>query len=389
VQEKRSEDPGGGKQDRLPELTRRALGAVERALKWVGLDFAKTGRLGIAYAVAFAGGLIFTFLRLPLPWLLGPLTLALCATALNRPLERPQSILLPMRSVLGVAIGAAFTPELLPKLGGIAGSLLLLIPYTAAVTFAGTLFLERAAKFDRQTAFFSAAPGGLSDMAIMAVDAGADVRKITLVHAMRVMMVVFIVPFWLQFGGGQTLGQGVARAPPLSQLTLIDAVLIMLIAWAGSRIATRIGLLGASMVGPLILSGLLHGFGLTTVKVPLEILIAAQLTLGIVIGGYFIGVTLREFVTVLSWGLAFGTMLLLAAATATLLVSAITGLDSTVVLLGYSPGGQNEMALLALIIGLDVAVVALHHLLRVAMVIIGAQIVFKSHKDWRRPDSGS
>jgi hypothetical protein len=47
------------------------------------------------------------------------------------------------------------------------------------------------------------------------------------------------------------------------------------------------------------------------------------------------------------------------------------------------------MALLALIIGLDVAVVALHHLLRVAMVIIGAQIVFKSHKDWRRPDSGS
>jgi hypothetical protein len=226
-------------------------------------------------------------------------------------------------------------------------------------------------------------------MAIMAVDAGADVRKITLVHAMRVMMVVFIVPFWLQFGGGQTLGQGVARAPPLSQLTLIDAVLIMLIAWAGSRIATRIGLLGASMVGPLILSGLLHGFGLTTVKVPLEILIAAQLTLGIVIGSYFIGVTLREFVTVLSWGLAFGTMLLLAAATATLLVSAITGLDSTVVLLGYSPGGQNEMALLALIIGLDVAVVALHHLLRVAMVIIGAQIVFKSHKDWRRPGGGT
>lgn len=389
MQEKRSEDPGGGKQDRLPELTRRALSAVEQALKWVGLDFAKTGRLGIAYAVAFAGGLIFTFLRLPLPWLLGPLTLALCATALNRPLERPQFILLPMRSVLGVAIGAAFTPELLPKLGGIAGSLLLLIPYTAAVTFAGTVFLERAAKFDRQTAFFAAAPGGLADMAIMAVDAGADVRRITLVHATRVMMVVFTVPFWLQFAGGQTLGQGVARAPPLSQLTPIDAVVIILIAWAGSRIATRIGLLGASMVGPLILSGLLHGFGLTTVKVPLEILIAAQLTLGIMIGSYFIGVTLREFATVLIWGVAFGTMLLLAAATATLVVSAITGLDSTVVLLGYSPGGQNEMALLALIIGLDVAVVALHHLLRVAMVIIGAQIVFKSHKDWRRPGGGS
>jgi hypothetical protein len=108
------------------------------------------------------------------------------------------------------------------------------------------------------------------------------------------------------------------------------------------------------------------------------------MTLGIMIGGYFIGVTLREFVTVLSWGLAFASMLLLLAAAAALLVAQITGLDSTALLLSYSPGGQNEMNLLALILGIDVAVVALHHLLRVSMVVIGAQLVFKSHKDWRR-----
>jgi membrane AbrB-like protein len=139
------------------------------------------------------------------------------------------------------------------------------------------------------------------------------------------------------------------------------------------------------MVGPLVLSGLVHGFGLTTVNLPFEILVLAQMTLGIVIGGYFIGVTLREFVTVLSWGLAFASSLVLMAAVAALLVARITGLDSTALLLSYAPGGQNEMNLLALVMGIDVAVVALHHLLRVAMVVIGAQLVFKSHRDWRRP----
>lgn len=372
-----------------PEEQRSSL---ERALSWFehtpqrfGLSPVKLGRIGISYVVALVGGSMFSLLGLPLAWMLGPLSLSLIATAVGRPLERPWFLQLPMRSLLGVAIGAAFTPELLPKIGGMVGSLVLLVPYTALVTFVGTIFLERMAKFDRQTAFFSSAPGGLADMAILSGDAGADVRRVTLVQASRVLMIVFVVPFWLQFVAGQPIGQAPPRNPPISQLSLIDAVVICAIAWGGWQIATRIGLLGASMVGPLVLSGLVHGFGLTTVNLPFEILVLAQMTLGIVIGGYFIGVTLREFVTVLSWGLAFASSLVLMAAVAALLVARITGLDSTALLLSYAPGGQNEMNLLALVMGIDVAVVALHHLLRVAMVVIGAQLVFKSHRDWRRP----
>jgi len=53
-------------------------------------------------------------------------------------------------------------------------------------------------------------------------------------------------------------------------------------------------------------------------------------------------------------------------------------------LLSYAPGGQNEMAIMGLILGADVAIIALHHLLRVIMVVLGAQYVFQSNKDWRR-----
>jgi uncharacterized membrane protein AbrB (regulator of aidB expression) len=54
------------------------------------------------------------------------------------------------------------------------------------------------------------------------------------------------------------------------------------------------------------------------------------------------------------------------------------------VLLAFAPGGQTELNLLAFILGLDVAYVAMHHLARVAIVIIGAQMVLKSRSDWRK-----
>lgn len=64
-------------------------------------------------------------------------------------------------------------------------------------------------------------------------------------------------------------------------------------------------------------------------------------------------------------------------------VSGLTGFDSTSVLLAFAPGGQAELNLLAYILGLDVAYTALHHLVRLAVVIFGAQLVFLANKNWR------
>ncbi len=52
--------------------------------------------------------------------------------------------------------------------------------------------------------------------------------------------------------------------------------------------------------------------------------------------------------------------------------------------MAFAPGGQTELNLLAFILGVDVAYVALHHLARLAIVILGAQLVFATQKSWRR-----
>jgi membrane AbrB-like protein len=167
-------------------------------------------------------------------------------------------------------------------------------------------------------------------------------------------------------------------------LHLVDALVLLALGWAGWRLAVRLGLAGAPLVGPMILSGLAHAVGLTSARVPVEILIFAQVSLGIMLGTQFRGLTLADFSTTMIWGIAYSLALMTVTTAVALIGSRITGFDSTSVLLAYAPGGQTELNLLAYILGLDPAFTALHHLVRLAVVIFGAQIVFAANTTWRK-----
>jgi uncharacterized protein len=52
--------------------------------------------------------------------------------------------------------------------------------------------------------------------------------------------------------------------------------------------------------------------------------------------------------------------------------------DQVLLLLAYSPGGLAEMSLIALSLGIEVAFVAAHHVIRVLIVMIGATPAFAS-----------
>jgi uncharacterized protein len=372
--------PDGGDQRR-----ERLLEKVDRWLARAGLTRGSAGRLLLGFVIGLGGAGFFILVRLPLPWFLGSLTACLVASVVKVPFDRPLQLSIPMRAILGVAVGTAFAPELFSRVGSMTVSLALLLPFMAAIIYLGMIYFERVAGYDRPTAFFCAVPGGLTDMVTMAQDAGANPRTVTLIQATRIVLIVFLLPFWLQWVGGKTIGIFVPGAVHIHELLLVDAVMLFALGWIGWRLADRLGLAGAPLVGPMVLSGLAHAFGLTTAKIPQEVLIFAQITLGILLGAQFRGLTWREFSSTMAWGAGFSLVLVIATGVVALVISALTGIDSTTVLLAYAPGGQTEMNLLAYILKLDVAFTALHHLLRLAIVIFGAQLVFRANPKWREP----
>jgi len=74
---------------------------------------------------AAAGVAAFKALGLPIPWLLGPMFAGLIAALVRAPLAAPPRVGDAMRTVLGVAVGASITPELLGRLPEMAYSVAL------------------------------------------------------------------------------------------------------------------------------------------------------------------------------------------------------------------------------------------------------------------------
>ena len=137
----------------------------------------------------------------------------------------------------------------------------------------------------------------------------------------------------------------------------------------------RIGLFGASILGPLILTALLSLSGLIHARPPREAILVAQFFIGCAIGVHFLGVTFRELRRVVVAGVGYVALLALLATGFTALATRLGLAHPVETFLAFAPGGQAEMTVLAIVSGADLGFVITHHLTRIILVILGAPIV--------------
>lgn len=329
------------------------------------------GRSAGTLALATAGGLGFAALDLPLPFLFGPMAACLVAALAGAPLRGAGQLGVAMRTILGVAVGASITPEVLARAPQMLGSLALVPVYVVLIGLVGVPFFRRLG-FDHPTSWYAAMPGGLADMLIFGQQAGADLRALSLIHATRVLAIVMAAPLILTgFYGADISG---AVGAPIRELPWDELGLMALAALVGWKGGERIGLFGASILGPMLVTAALSLAGLIHARPPAEAIIVAQLFIGVAIGAQYVGVTLRELRVFVLAGLAFVVLLAMLAAAFTELVT-LTGLAAPVEgFLAFAPGGQAEMTVLALVAGADLGFVIIHHLTRIVLVILGAPV---------------
>jgi membrane AbrB-like protein len=326
--------------------------------------------LATTFVLGLLGALLFVFLGLPLPWLLGSIFALLVASRFPLPLARPRGLLLNVaRLLLGVAIGTAFSPAILAQLGGYLVSLAFVVPYLVVVALCAWLYYTRLVGFDRQTAFFCALPGGLSELTLLGEEMGADARRLLLTHSTRVLILVYSLPFLIQLLSGVELAARVRIGTPLETIPPLELLTMAAAGGLGWLVARRLGVSGAAIVGPMILTAAAALGGLITHRPPDEAMRLAQLILGSAIGAAFVGLTLREMVWTVFTTLGLMAILALATTAFVILVHALTAIPVVPVILAYAPGGQAEMNLIALSIGVDVPYVALHHLVRMAIIV--------------------
>lgn len=326
--------------------------------------------------IALSGAGAFWLGGLPLPFLFGPMAACLAAALAGVTLRGTGQVAVGMRTILGLAVGASITPALLAQLPVMALTLALVPVYVVLIGLIGVPFFHRLWGFDRVTSYYAAMPGGLQDMVIFGIESGGDGRALSLIHATRVLIIVTLAPSLLVALHGVALDAPIGA--PVTDLAPAELALMAGAALLGWKGGERLGLFGASILGPLIVAAALALTGVLTTRPPAEAINAAQVFIGMGIGVYFSGITWRELGRDVAAGAVFAVIL--AGLAAGFMALAVTwgGAPGAEAFLAFAPGGQAEMAVLAIVIGADLGFVVLHHLARIVLVITGAPIIART-----------
>lgn len=332
-----------------------------------------------AFVIAGFGVWLFHLAELPLPWLLGPIFACLLAALVGLPLGGFKALNDSMRTILGVAVGATLTPAVLVSIPAMWPTLALVPVMIAMIGIIGVPYFRRLCGYDFPTAYYGAMPGGLQDMILFGEEAGANVRTLSLIHATRVMVIVVALPFLLQGIWKADLSN--PPGAPLTSVPVHELVIMAACAIFGWRVARRIGMFGASILGPLLLTAVVTIAGGLENRPPAEAIWAAQFFIGMSIGTKYSGITLEEVRRDLIAGLGFCGILILLTLLFVEIVYTTDLAPGMEALLSFAPGGQAELTVLALIVGADVAFVVAHHILRIFAVILGAPLAARLFKN--------
>lgn len=312
--------------------------------------------------------------------MLGALAATMAGSLAGADIAVPQAIRKPMIAVVGIILGSAFTSDRLDDLMAWLPSVATMPIYVLALGTLILFYLRKVSGFDHKTAFFAATPGGLSEMVALSDQLGGDLRSVALFHSARLVLIVFSIPLMASFL--VDVEPGVLSVPEHQEIKLREVLSLIAMAALGWELARRIRLPAASFMGPLLVSTILHLFGLMTLSPPAFMLALAQLVIGSSVGARFSGVPLSSIIRTLLIGSGGALMMLALTLIFALVLHQLTGHPMTLLLLALIPGGFPEMSLIALAMGMDPAFVVTHHGLRTLLIFAFTFPIFALLTRW-------
>lgn len=319
------------------------------------------GRLAWALVFGLLGGLLFQWLHLPLPWMLGPLMANLLASLLDVPVGVPNQLRSLFLGGLGLMLGGQASYDTLQQASAWPLSLLLLSLCVVVIVLCVAWYFQRIAGFDRASAWFSAVPGAMSAMILLGGQAGGDERHVALAHALRLTFVVMLIPplFWLFY----IPPAGAGAVQPAMNVWLLLGVAP---AW---WLAARLHLPSPEFVGPLTLGVVTALAGYPFVGDPVSLAVIF-LVLGASIGARFYATPTPLLLRLSIHALVATLLALVVAAAFAALLHWLMDLPWATALLIMTPGGIGEMSMIALALGIDPVMVAAHHLFRILALVL-------------------
>ncbi|WP_085521885.1 AbrB family transcriptional regulator [Tuberibacillus sp. Marseille-P3662] len=328
----------------------------------------------ITLLISILGYVVFYFLHLPIPWLLGPLAAVLAANIkLSQPLFWPSGLRNVGLMVIGYMLGTSFSLATLTQVVGQLPSMLLMTILTLGFTAGFAYLISRLSSVSYHSILTGSIPGGLSQMVALGEEIkGIDLTVVTFIQISRLMSVIFIVPFVVVYTPLFAEGHSAATSAGESTLSLFQTphtfvfIAAMIIA---TYLAKLIRIPTPFLLGPVIAVAALNISGYTAPGLDNWMIHGAQFVMGAYIALMMKPQQLQNKLRTALYALITGVALILFAYVASIGLAYIHAMSPVTAFLAMAPGGMSQMAVVAAEVHADLYVVTGYQMFRLFFIL--------------------
>ena len=325
--------------------------------------------------ISFPSAVLADFLKVPLAWFLGPMLFTSLASLLGLQLKMPRIILSLILILLGLYIGNYIDQNLFSQMSQwIWTSLIMLIYIIFSVLFVSK-YLQKFSKYEKKTSIFSAAPGALGPLLILAEDEKSDLSHVATSHLIRLIIIITVFPLIVNsFYEGQSVefSNEVIEDQNLINLAILIVTSIILIYFFN-----KLKIPAALLSGTLVASGFLQITEIASYQIPANIIDYCLLILGASVGCRFANKTFAEIGRNALHSFVATFFLVIFGIIAAYVASLVIDKNFFTLLLSYCPGGIYEVAVIAIFFNLDPEFVSFHHIIRLLMILFLVPIILR------------
>lgn len=331
--------------------------------------------------IALIGGAVFAGLKIPLPWMLGPLAAVMCWSAWSkREVYWPVGVRNSGLVILGAMMGSHFTTDTVRQIAGQFPGMVLATGVTVAFSFLLAGITARQTGISLASSLLGSIPGGLSQMVVLCDEIQeSDVTVVTFMQTIRLLSVVFIVPFLAMHGvaGNGVPGVLAQMAPALPAAPDGMSFRFIVMALGGACLAYFLKLPTPYLLGPLLGVGVMGAGGISIPGLPPVIGTGAQVCVGAFMGISTKLSSLNQHRKLLPYALLGGVGVVLFSLLLGYLLTWLYPLTLATAFLSTAPGGIAEMGLTAALVGADVSIVSAYQIFRLLFILFIVPYIVK------------
>ena len=321
----------------------------------------------ILFFIGIPSSLIAEYFNIPLAWFLGPMIITSIAALSGLKVIMPKVALSFILIILGLHIGNYIDENLFNQMINWIWTSVIMLVYIIFCILIVAKYLQKFSGYSKKASIFSAAPGALGPLMILAENEKTDLSQVATSHLIRLIIIITVIPFII-------ISNTNSEILTLDQFNYLeqnhfDLVLLLITSFFFIFIFDKIKIPAALLSGTLFASGLLQITDLATYKLPNETINFCLLILGSSVGCRFAEKTVKEISNNSLHSVVATTILVILGLVAAYVATFFVDTNILTLILSFCPGGIYEVAVVAIAFDLDPDFVAFHHIIRLLFIL--------------------